>query len=1410
MHIIAHGANYLCVVQILKLEKMETIQLTNLYQVPKTLRFELVPEEKTREKFDAWMHQTNDDAEPESENFFYKDMQVAEAYPIIKLVLDKIHEKFITISLSSKEAKEIDFSLYCEQYKKDKNEIADVEEKLRLDLWRLFSIAGKYYKEKIEGVVSKEIKNIKKPYDYLSCKEMIKYIKAYVNDYSQLCNIEPVKLEKYLDNFKGFTTYLQGYNENRANYYALEDKSTSIVSRIVSDNLPTFCNNVIQFMDNKDVYLSLYTLLNERNIITQIKDDNGVFKELTPIEEKIFNIGFYNYCLTQKEIEDYNKSIGEYNELINLYNQQNQKEKKGVGKIKEFRKLYKQIGCGKRKTWFVALKKDRDADLTTEEQKTQNIYSVEKLLKTVNEAGEKYFKDAGGSENDPITSLPQFVLFLRNCCNWDGIYWSKAAVETISRKYFASGVFTLVLEKLHEQKGAKSASITYDQNREFPIQLRDAVELTDLFDAINCMKPEFVFKPAYLSEEVNGQDSSAAHLVNLLCDEIECHMKYFLENAQEIMALQHYKDEKNFDDKEDNTILKLKEWFDSATDALRIIRYFSVRKNKMKGSVANPVIEQGLFNLLNDENVDWFGWYDLIRTYLTKKIQDDVKENTLKLNFGMPNFLDGFTDSYSESDNGTQYGGYLFRRKNHKSNEYEYYLGVSKKSKLFRCHLRDTIQEEDKSEYERLDYYQIKSNSPSLYPDNYGEIKKAIQSKVEELTRVNKEKHPAEYNKINKVNKNGDITPGELYKRLSGSTIFSNLLNESSLCQLADETINVIKAKCGAITRLESINLIKDNEYHGLKGLFEILRDIQVACQSKVFTYFHVDKNEFEVHNGKDLFMFRISNKDLSYSQTYSDGKRKAKQHQKENLHTLFFRALMHEDGYGDIVDIGSGSVYFRKPAFTYDDEILKKGHHYERLKNKFTYPIISKKRFSEYKYLLHLSVVLNYRANKKLDSLLMNNEINEVFGTNENMHFIGIDRGEKHLVYSCTINSVGNIVGCKHYDIINRTDYVKKLEERAAERVNAKKNWQEQEKIKDLKNGYISHVIHELMEEAIKDADGKINPHAYIVLEDLSMGFTQGRQKIEKQTYRTLETALASKMNFIVDKAAREGDLGSVSNALQLTPLINTYSDIENKKQFGVMLYTRANYTSVTDPATGWRKTVYIKSGSDSDVRKQILENFSDIRFDGKDYYFEYTEQNVGKTWRMYSSKDGKSLHRYQFNQVKGNEQIKESVLVDVNAILDALFANFDKEQSLLQQIEDGAVLKKIHENKTAWQSLIYALNLIQQIRNSGEKGSVDDNFLLSPVRNENGVHFDTRNHINNGVLSAIVDADANGAYNIARKGLIMIAHIKQCKAAKDTNLFISDREWDMWLLDRKKWQEELPQFSMNKPIKKSTKTKK
>lgn len=1394
-------------------------QFTGLYQISKTLRFELKPIGKTKGTFEQWLEEKNAD---DDTNLFVKDSEIKDAYVAIKPIMDNLHEKFIELSLSSEDARSIDFSHYFELFKDRNNEMpAELEKGLREQIGNTYKIAGNYFSEEISRALGKKL-NTKKPFECLTDSKMLYYLSTNVKELAEQNGIDEETLALHIKQFKGYWGYLSGYNTNRENYYTTDkEQSTAVATRIVHENLPTFCENIMRFEKCREEYLGVYRYLKDIDRELKIKNEYGEEVDAEAINDTFFQIEHFNNCLAQSQIDKYNHIIGNYNYLINLYNQARRREEKGFREIEEFEKLRNQIGCGKKKSLFETLHNDNE---------------LKNLLQKAKETGDYMF--VGGDTKTEIDTLPAFIKFLQECNDWEGIYMSSAAVNKISNQYFAN--WHSIKDKLKEE----NACATYDKNREEPVKLRDAVELSGLFTVLDTEKSELLFKESLFKDDITNEyrgvlDKSlppSQNLINLLCHDIKQNIKVFSENSDKIVALEKYKDDNNQVGEGEQTIKQIKEWLDAATDAMRIVRYFSVRKSKMKGNIPNVTMEQALSNLLHNDEAQWFKWYDLIRNYLTKKPQDDAKENKLKLNFDSSSFLkeSGWDNDYQKS------GAFIV------INDNKYYLVV----------LNDNLEEDDL----------VKLRSPSnnaakrvLYKQQKMDFKNFprwfIFSKDDNLA-------PA----VKKYNLPIDtiIDDYKIYRTLSGTKkdkfleehpkFRHNLIEYFKKCASLHESLSPFKAKITESWR-------KTDEYNTLS---EFYNDTTNACYEIAF-----DNINFEVLRSMDKFyLFQIYNKDFSTGRDGGNGSTG-----KPNMHTKYWKMLFDENNLKDVIfklDGQGAEIFMREqvakeapithkvgsklvnrrdrdgntiPEQLYREIFLYVNGKQESLSSEarkyieldkvkiknVKHKIIKDSRFyGETKYLFHCPITINFKAKEYKEPKYAYSEVNakitDTLQQSEDLQFIGIDRGEKHLVYSCTIDKNGKIVEnkCHHHDIISvitkdkdgkivehKTNYVQKLEAVADERIIAKKNWQQQSKIKDLKSGYISHVVHHLVEETIKDGD-KIAPHAYIVLEDLNTEMKRGRQKIEKQVYQNLELALAKKFNFVVDKEAKPGELGSVSKALQLTPPIRNYQDIEGKKQFGVMLYTRANYTSITDPATGWRKTIYIKNGKEEDIKKEFLERFRDFGFDGKDYYFEYTEANAGHIWRLYSGKNGDPLLRFQNKKLKlQDKNIWEPEPINVVEILDELFVNFDKTKSFKTQIEQNVALKKIEgRGETAWQSLRYALDLIQQIRNSGEKNTINDNFLCSPVRNGNGEHFDTRNHETNGELSEIKDADANGAYNIARKGLIMDAHIKEWirqgkpkrkddKKTSDLDLFVSDREWDLWLLDREQWRNLLPTFA-------------
>jgi CRISPR-associated protein Cpf1 len=621
-------------------------------------------------------------------------------------------------------------------------------------------------------------------------------------------------------------------------------------------------------------------------------------------------------------------------------------------------------------------------------------------------------------------------------------------------------------------------------------------------------------------------------------------------------------------------------------------------------------------------------------------------------------------------------------------------------------------------------------------------------------------------------------------------------------------------------TRMFDYHFKPTDQYNSLD---EFYRDFD-ASSYKLSLETKVNKARLDklVNEGK-IYLFEIRSQDSNHG--------KSKNH-KDNLQTIYWQAVFSNLQNKPKLN-GEAEIFYRKRV----DNLKKK----RDKKGKEIYENYRFRRNEWGKFLFHVPITLNLN----LDNSDLETRLNQKFLQSGDTYYLGLDRGEKHLLYYCLINQKGEILkqGSLNLNFVDQDGQPKKivtvkkkigaddkmvdeliecanynqlLEARAGNRDLARKQWQVIDDIKNLKLGYISQVVRKVVDLAV-NLD---NPRpTYIILEDLNTGFKRGRQKIEKQIYQKFELALAKKLNFLADKRKTDG-FGSVTQAIQLTPYVANYADIENKKQVGVMLYARANYTSQTDPLTGWRKTIYIQNGSEDYIKTQILDGkFTDIRWENSDYVFVYEDQNVGKTWCMYSGQNGRSLDR--FVGKRGDKDQWQTIKVDIHHVLDTIFSNFDKTKSLLEQMKEGVELNPF-ENMRPWEALRWVINLIQQIRNCGEQGDqIDQDFLQSPVRDETGRHFDSRNYLaqvpNQDVNTESIDylplpicGDANGAFNIARKGLIMHEHIKRCikniqsgkQGKNDLNLFISEEEWDLWLNDRTCWESRLDVFSSQKAL--------
>ena len=93
-----------------------------------------------------------------------------------------------------------------------------------------------------------------------------------------------------------------------------------------------------------------------------------------------------------------------------------------------------------------------------------------------------------------------------------------------------------------------------------------------------------------------------------------------------------------------------------------------------------------------------------------------------------------------------------------------------------------------------------------------------------------------------------------------------------------------------------------------------------------------------------------------------------------------------------------------------------------------------------------------------------------------------------------------------------------------------------------------------------------------------------------------------------------------------------------------------------------------------------------------------------------------------------------------------------------------------------------IQLFKLMVQMRNS-LTGKEEDN-LISPVKNQHGKFFNTSEKIE----GLPIDADANGAYNIARKGFMLVEQMKNVEDEKLNKIKynITEKEWLNYVQNR------------------------
>jgi len=757
-----------------------------------------------------------------------------------------------------------------------------------------------------------------------------------------------------------------------------------------------------------------------------------------------------------------------------------------------------------------------------------------------------------------------------------------------------------------------------------------------------------------------------------------------------------------------SSYVEIKNYMDSVQKLEKTLKIFAADEDNEKDSLFYGVFDT-VYKVLR-ENI---ALYNMIRNYATKAPYSTEK---YKLNFNSPTLLDGWDKNKENSCLGM-----IFKK------DGKYYLGI------MNANNKPKIKEgkiKTEGSYEKMMYKYLPGPNKML-PKVFFSAKGLSTFGASDyiINNYNEKRHI-------KSEKNFDL----------------------KYCR---DLIDFFK---------EKINEHPDWSKFGFSfsdtSAYENISDFysEISKQAYQVSFSYIEEKEIKEAVKEDkLYLFQIYNKDFSEQSTG-----------KPNLHTIYWKELFTEENLkAPIFKLNGEAEIFYRPASVENPFMHKKnsilirkkdnqgnsvedgiykaavldaenGMSLTELENKYPnllfrkapHDIVKDKRYTQERFAFHVPITMNNGVDEKYKKF--NESVLRQIEGRDDFYIIGIDRGERNLIYISCIDQKGNIVYQKSFNSVSETDYHKKLDLLEKMRLDERRSWEAVTKIRDVKAGYLSQVVHEIVKLMTKYP-------SIIVMEDLNFGFKRGRIHIEKQVYQNFEKALIDKLNYCVLKNVPSDTEGGVRHAYQLTAKFDSFERLG--KQSGFIFYVPARNTSKIDYYTGFVNlftSAQLKYES-VNKSKEFFKLFDYIGYDSSDCFkfdFKYSNFDLKQTdymdkWSVYTIGENRIAH----TKVDGYDTTKE---VDVTKEMKQLFEEYgiDYKSNLQEQII--AI-----EDKLFFKTLLWLFSVTVQLIYE----NAENDFILSPVQKD-GKFFDTRKAKENEPK----DGDANGAYHIAIKGLQLV----------------------------------------------------
>ena len=1052
--------------------------------------------------------------------------------------------------------------------------------------------------------------------------------------------------------------------------------------------------------------------------------------------EHIFSEDYYNELLAQKGIDYYNQICGDVNKHMNLYCQQN-KLKANVFKMT---KLQKQIMGISEKAFEIPPMYQNDEEVYAA---FNGFISRLEEVKLIDRLGNVL-------QNSNIYDTAKIYINARCYTNVSSyVYGGWGVIESAIERYW----YNTIAGK--GQSKAKKIEKAKKDNKFMSVKELDSI--------VSDYEPDY-FNASNMDDDNSGRAFSGHGVLGYFNK-----MSKLLANMS-LHTITYDSGDSLIENKE--TALNIKKDLDDIMSIYHWLQTFIIDEVVEKDNAFYAELEDIYYEL---ENVVTL--YDRIRNYVTRKPYSTQK---FKLNFASPTLASGWSRS-KEFDN----NAIILLRNN------KYYIAIfNVNNKPDKQIIKGSEEQRLSTDYKKMVYNLlpgpnkmlpwvfIKSNTgkrdynPSSYILEGYEKNRHIKSSgnfdinyCHDLIDYYKaciNKHPEWKNygfKFKETTQYNDI--GQFYKDVEkqGYSISWAYISEADINRLDEE---------GKIYLFEIYN--KDLSSHS--------KNICIELNGNAELFYRKSSMKRNITHKKDTVLV---------NKTY--------------INEAGVRVSLTDEDYIKVYNYYNNDYVIDVEKDKKLVEILERIGH-----RKNPIDIIKDKRYTEDKYFLHFPITINYGV----DDENINAKMIEYIAKHNNMNVIGIDRGERNLIYISVINNKGNIIEQKSFNLVNNYDYKNKLKNMEKTRDNARKNWQEIGKIKDVKNGYLSGVISKI-------ARMVVDYNAIIVMEDLNRGFKRGRFKVERQVYQKFENMLISKLNYLVFKEKKADENGGILKGYQLTYLPK--SALQIGKQCGCIFYVPAAYTSKIDPATGFINIFDFKKYSGSAInakvkdKKEFLMSMNSIRYvnEGSAEY-----EKIGHRQLFAFSFDYNNFKTYnisipvnEWTTYTYGERIKKlykdgrwsgSEVLNLTEDLIELMEQYGIEY------KDGHDIREDISHMDEMRNADFICNLFEkfkytvQLRNSKSEAEGDDyDRLVSPVLNSHNGFFDSSDYKENEKSDDIIDdkqimpkdADANGAYCIALKGLYEINKIKENwsddKKLKESELYIGVTEWLDYIQNRR-----------------------